>query len=57
MATPTKPMKSRLKMTVYLDKDPDVVKALDEALETRVFSYLCTEALRDWLKKNNFIRK
>jgi hypothetical protein len=27
---------------------------LDRACRTRVFSYLCVEALREWLNKNGF---
>ena len=50
------PPKKKLtsKRTVYLDKAPDVQEMLDRACQTRVFSYLCVEALRDWLKKNGF---
>jgi replicative superfamily II helicase len=50
---PAKP-KSISKRTVYLDSAPDVQQMLDRACRTRVFSYLCVEALREWLNKNGF---
>lgn len=51
---PAKTSKPTSKRTVYLDSAPDVQDMLARACRTRVFTYLCVDALREWLKRNGF---